>query len=55
MVKNNISIALGLCFGAALGTPIGAALHHIGIGMVLGVAFGLLIGAVISSRKQHLN
>ena len=54
-MKNNVSVALGLCFGVALGMPIGAVLHHIGIGMVLGVAFGLLIGAVIGSRKQRLN
>ena len=54
-MKNNISVALGLCFGAALGTLIGVALHHIGTGMVLGVAFGLLSGDVISSRKQRLN
>ena len=54
-MKNNVSVALGLCFGAALGTPIGAALHHIGIGVVLGVAFGLLIGTVIGIRKQSLS
>jgi hypothetical protein len=54
-MKSNVSVALGLCFGAALGTPIGGALHHIGIGMVLGAAFGLLSGAVIGSRRQSLN
>ena len=54
-MKNNVSVALGLCFGVALGTPIGVVLHHIGTGMVLGVAFGLLIGTVIGIRKQSLN
>ncbi len=54
-MKNNVSVGLGLCFGAALGTLIGAALHHSGPGLVVGGAFGLLIGAVINSRKQSLN
>jgi hypothetical protein len=52
MVKNNIALALGLCFGSALGTSIGAAQHHISIGFVFGAAFGLLIGAIAGSRKQ---
>ena len=36
MMKNNVSVGLGLCFGAALGTLIGAALHHSGPGLVVG-------------------
>lgn len=54
-MKNNVSVALGLCFGVVLGTSIGAALHHSGTGMVFGVALGLLIGTVIGIRKQSLN
>lgn len=54
-MKNNVSVALGLCFGVALGTPIGAVLHHIGMGTVLGAALGLLTGAVISSQKQSID
>lgn len=55
MVKKNVNIALGLCFGGAMGTSFGAAMHHIGTGLVFGAAFGLLIGTVISNRKQRLN
>ena len=54
-MKNNVSVALGLCFGVALGTPIGAVLHHLGMGVVFGAALGLLTGAVMSSRKENLN
>jgi hypothetical protein len=54
-MKNNVSVALGLCFGVPLGTLMGAALHHSGTGMVLGAALGLLIGTVMGIRKQSLN
>jgi hypothetical protein len=54
-MKNNVSVALGLCFGLALGTLMGVALHHSGTGMVFGAALGLLIGTMISIRKKSLN
>ena len=55
VMKNNVSVALGLCFGLALGTLMGVALHHSGTGMVFGAALGLLIGSLISIRKKSLN
>ena len=41
-VRMGISISVGLCFGAALGT----ALHNLGVGIALGVS----LGTVASSR-----
>jgi hypothetical protein len=43
-----VGIALGLCFGSALG----AALHNVGLGIALGLPFGAAFGAVLARKHS---
>jgi hypothetical protein len=44
-----IGVALGLCFGTALG----AVMHNVGLGIALGLPFGAAIGAVMARRRSN--
>ena len=42
-----IGVALGLCFGTALG----AAMHNVGLGTAIGVSLGTAFGAAWARKK----
>jgi RimJ/RimL family protein N-acetyltransferase len=50
VAENGNNIALGMCFGMALGLICGTVFGNIGIGLCFGVAFGPLIGTLIKKR-----